>query len=425
MARAQRMRLNSYNMLDDLPSHILVDIFKRLPCESIYCIRCVSKALLKTVDDISFLALHTRFLTATKAVAQVPQLMSFAAPVHPRSGHGVIAELQPVKFDGGSALITRGEYAINVSTSYINHHPTFVIDFVFCNLFFFRSAPDYFLIDPLRGEVLRLPKTKDAIRGVPVFGMGFDSITNTIKILNFAYNSTTDKMRAQVLVLGKNSWREIPSSPPCYLSGSFPPKNACAYGDMHWLVNMPSSIRGKSACSIMSFDFKREEFCLTHPILQSSNEHSRSSFNLHLLTLRGSLALVDTSLSKGTTTKIEIWLMNDYEKKQWTCDYSLNIDMLDFRMELGLFTKVTCGVWEHGIFFQNFDVVPAFFLDLRCDSNSVNIMRCTSGRNTKIVSCTGGLIRLKNYQSLVDTEQGSRSTHESYFNFYPKKVIAI
>ncbi|ONI23586.1 hypothetical protein PRUPE_2G196700 [Prunus persica] len=63
----KRMRHNCYNndnkkqkkpklnlMTDVLPTEILIDIFSRLSVNSICCIKCVSKALLKTVDDPFF-----------------------------------------------------------------------------------------------------------------------------------------------------------------------------------------------------------------------------------------------------------------------------------------------------------------------------------------------------------------------------------
>ncbi|KAK9920170.1 hypothetical protein M0R45_028729 [Rubus argutus] len=415
-------------MLLDLPHHILIEILSRLPSESVCCIRCVSKALLKTVDDLSFVALHTRLLIATNAVSQVPQLMSFAAPF-PSESSAVIADLQPVKFNG-SALTTRRKYAINVSTSRLLDNPTYMIDFVFLNLLCFRNKNDRglgvcFLVDPLRGEVLRLPRN-DIIKDAksPVFcdwyGMGFDSITNTLKILRVTKVNAADCMVAQVLVLGKSSWRQIPSTPPCYLSGIrslFSPKNACAYGVMHWLRAAHVMGKGDEVISpIISFDFKKEEFCWTphpSPRLQSSKEYSGLYVHLHLLTLRGSLALVDTSLSQGMTTNIEIWMLKDYDKKEWTLNYSLNIEMFDLRKEFGRLWEVTCGEWEHGIYFKSFEKTPAFLLDLRC--GSMNPITCGSGNRTKILSYTGSLICLKDYDTGVEAEQSIESL-KSYVN---------
>ncbi|KAL6221529.1 hypothetical protein ACLB2K_004925 [Fragaria x ananassa] len=69
-------------------------------------------------------------------------------------------------------------------------------------------------------------------------GMGFDSITNTYKILRVTNIRKRYGGRCwvvQVLVLGRSEWRQVTSAPPpditlrCY-------KNVCAHGDMHWLL---------------------------------------------------------------------------------------------------------------------------------------------------------------------------------------------
>ncbi|KAK9951351.1 hypothetical protein M0R45_006798 [Rubus argutus] len=417
-------------MLLDLPPHILIEILWRLPSESVCCIRCVSKPLLKTAEDLYFVSLHTRRLLSatTNAVVghQVPQLMSFAAPYRPER-LVVAAVMQSVKYDG-SALTTRGNSAIKVSASKSRLYgtPPYVIDFVFCNLFCFKNKYDSlqgvcFLIDPLRGKVLRLPKNDiTSQRQHPEvilqlrdwYGMGFDNITNTLKILRVIQfpGWNRDSMVAQVLILGTSSWRQIPSSSPFpffIFSHLFYQKNACAYGDMHWLDAAGQAFR------IISFDFTKEEFCLTpHPNIQSSDDGY--SLHLHLLTLRGSLALVHASLLEGMTTKIEVWVLKDYHKKEWTRDYSINIKMFDLYKEFGWSEDVTCGEWEHGIFFKNLNKINAFFLDLRY-ANSMNHVTYGTGNNNKIWSYTGSLISLKDYySSLIEAERFLSGYYHEY-----------
>ncbi|KAL6290685.1 hypothetical protein ACE6H2_008195 [Prunus campanulata] len=84
-----------------------------------------------------------------------------------------------------------------------------------------------------------LPTTSDL--QVPVnslcnsdkYGMGFDNITNTYKIVRVSCHEKDIKIQvaAEVFILGTSSWRELPSVPPCHLTR----KSACAHGDMHWL----------------------------------------------------------------------------------------------------------------------------------------------------------------------------------------------
>nr|XP_011471078.1 PREDICTED: putative F-box protein At1g53360 [Fragaria vesca subsp. vesca] len=126
--------------------------------------------------------------------------------------------------------------------------------------------------------------------------MGFDSITNTYKILCVAWirvpNSPITERWCYVslmLVLGTSEWRRLPSSLPC-LAHFKPSKGICAHGDMHWLVSSRrEGIRGHA--HILSFDFKKEEFCWI------PNPYRLPDMNrgLHLIMLRGSMAVVDTT----------------------------------------------------------------------------------------------------------------------------------
>ncbi|KAM5577853.1 F-box/kelch-repeat protein [Rosa sericea] len=407
-------------MLMDLPSDILVKILSRLPSESICCIRCVSKALLNMVDDPSFVKLHMGYTD------EVPLLMSFAED-YASETNAVIASLQSVTYDGsGSALTARGQYAFQVSTTYQRDLPPYSVDFVFRNLFCFRNNCDSgvcFLINPLRGQVLRLPRndiSKIAVSQVfyDWYGMGFDSITNTLKILAVAEFGQFGKpicRAAQVLVLGTGSWRDV-TPPPCRLSGNSS-KSASANGDMHWLIYGNFSEKEiYGSCHIISFDFKKEKFYWTpHPAAQSSNNF----WHLYLLTFRGSLAIVDTSSSQGMITKIDIWVLKDYDKKEWARDYSIDIKNFDLVRQFGLLIKVTCGQWEHGIYFKNFDKIPTFFLDLRC--YSMNTITCGSGDHTKILSYTGSLISLKDYENSVGAENSTESL-KSYGNLIEEEA---
>lgn len=65
----------------ELPLDILINILSTLPAESLYIIRCVSKALLKMVDDPSFVTLHTGL--------QVPQLVLFTGSHYHHKPEGI------------------------------------------------------------------------------------------------------------------------------------------------------------------------------------------------------------------------------------------------------------------------------------------------------------------------------------------------
>ncbi|TQD87524.1 hypothetical protein C1H46_026941 [Malus baccata] len=181
--------------------------------------------------------------------------------------------------------------------------------------------------------------------------MGFDDATNTYKIVRVSgdQKSTICKLVSQIYVLGTSSWREIPSFPPCNLSDS----RAFAYGNQHWLVCLPdpslSSYGG--VVSICSFNFRKEEF-YGRIIPLPEHMHNKSvrcmgiPKHLHLLSLRGSLAIVDTS---SDDYNIEIWVLKNYDKKEWNLDYKIDKSVLRGKMMMNLI----CCEWKHGIYFTH------------------------------------------------------------------------
>ena len=99
----------------DLPMDVLVDILLRLPVESLRRIRRVSKTLLNTIDNLSFIRQHTLKLIAcnNNVVHGVPQLMCLALTTRypPSDGEEltIFATLQSLRYDGGTTL-TKGEF---------------------------------------------------------------------------------------------------------------------------------------------------------------------------------------------------------------------------------------------------------------------------------------------------------------------------
>nr|WRO64612.1 MYB transcription factor protein [Rosa persica] len=308
--------------------------------KSLFCLRCVSKAFSRSVDDPSFIALHKRLLVDAMGAVDVPQLLA-AKNVRSSSSSNFVA-LQSVKYDGSS--LTKGNYAVKVTSSMYLH-------FVFQNLFGFRLCGDeqqFLLVNPQRrGEVMRLPtssniqhptRNKDPeVTFVYYYGMGFDKTGNKHKIVRVRricreapYDYRLLYAGTHVLELGTTSWLEIDSAVPGnwrLLDG------VCAFGDMHWLN------RSTLHSGIITFDFAKEGFYLnpTPPGSFSSNK------NLHLLTIRGALAIVTTS-SSADMTQIEIWVMKDYDRKVWMQEYTVNVGVFsDFGLKFA-----TCGVVVNG-----------------------------------------------------------------------------
>ncbi|CAL9007054.1 unnamed protein product, partial [Prunus brigantina] len=237
--KKKKKQPKSNSMIDSLPVEILIDILLRLPVNSVCCIRCVSKALLKTVDDLSFATLHMRrrLLTAScNTTPEVPRLVLLI--------DSPFMQMHPLKYNGKDLI--KSKHAI-VSDFRLRQLYCYYPAFVFCNLFGFKDISFHakygrscLLLNPFKGEFLVLPTASDVQISTNSsfvddwYGMGFDNITNTYKIVRVSCQKEDFKthMATQVLVLGTSSWRELPSIPPSCLTH----KSTYAHGDMHWLV---------------------------------------------------------------------------------------------------------------------------------------------------------------------------------------------
>ncbi|BFG21203.1 hypothetical protein CerSpe_074770 [Prunus speciosa] len=192
------------------------------------------------------------------------------------------------------------------------------------------------------------------------YGMGFDSITYSFKIVRVATNKK-DYLAAKVLVLGTSSWRELPTVPPCFPTC----KSAYAHGHMHWLVHGDDGL----SVRILSFNFQNEEFYLTPPPASLEKKPDLWKF-LHLLNFKGSLALVNVSSLEDRNMKIweriEIWGLKNYDNKAWVLNYKLDLKQ-DLFTPLKPTSLSKCGEWEHGIFFNEESgySTKTFFVDLR------------------------------------------------------------
>ncbi|ONI21878.1 hypothetical protein PRUPE_2G095800 [Prunus persica] len=399
-----------------LPPEILIDILSRLPVNSICCMRCVSKAFLKTVEDLSLAKMHMqrRFLTTcSTTTTEVPRLV--VLDESPCDNYDL---LYPLKYDGHD-LLTKSKQA---TVSYFGSRRRFYCaTFVFCNLFGFTGLnPEHkrscftrlnlehgrscLLVNPFKGEVLILPSMSDvqvqsnSLCDVDWYGMGFDNITNSFKIVRVSTNKK-DYMVAEVLVLGTSSWRELPTVPPCFPTC----KSTYAHGDMHWLVHGDD----KSSVRILSFNFQKEEFYLTPPPASLGKKPDLWKF-LHLLNFRGSLALVNVYSPEDRDIKtwgrqvVEIWGLKNYDNKEWMLHYKLDLKQ-DLFVPLKPTSLSKCGEWKHGIFFNDDSDCSTytFFVDLRHISMKYVLLK----GKMAIHSCTNSLICLKNYGDLVEAEE--------------------
>lgn len=202
---------------------------------------------------------------------------------------------------------------------------------------------------------------KDEFGVWPHCGMGFDKITSTYKIVRL-YQITCRKgersrLVALVHVLGTSSWYEIPApafAPNC-LEDCFCREGICAYGDIHWMFC--EIITKPYLNHIISFDFTKEEFYSTrtpHPAALSTE------MSVQYITLKGSMAILKIS----ETTTIDIWVMKDYNTKEWTLEYNIDLQTLGQDLLLML-CSARCDEWENGIVFISEESDTSLFFDSR------------------------------------------------------------
>ncbi|XP_004292225.1 PREDICTED: putative F-box protein At5g42430-like [Fragaria vesca subsp. vesca] len=432
----------------DLPVEIMYDIFKRLPVNSVCRLRCVSKTLLDIVQSPFFVSLHSRFSILTNAHASDPPLtLRFVGESFPfafrKPSQYIMPSFRPLKclqhalecqhYDG-----SKGSLIVSDILSTTDDDAHYFVYFSYCSLFLLTIGKKVcFLIDPFTAEVLRLPRSgihykKNGARTYifeDVFGMGFDSITSTHKVLRLSQIGSTRDIEdsdyygcvAQILELGTNSWRELPPQNlnSCkYLEDLDSARSICAFGDMHWLIlqDRSETLMTKNEEGIISFDFTKEEFYRTPtlgiPCLKLEYTH--------LIALRGSMALVivDTELwdVSGDEKRIDIWVMKDYHTKEWERNYTINVheSLLTINMHESLLDLndmfACCGEWENGIFFQYelTHMSRSFFVDLRC--NSKQVIQLPKRRDAtawwmcwRILSVNRSLLSLKNYGDSVQS----------------------
>ncbi|KAL6226109.1 hypothetical protein ACLB2K_000074 [Fragaria x ananassa] len=214
------------NLMELVPMELVVDILRRVPAKSVCRIRCVSKMLLSIIDSPSFVTLHFTFLLDPDShlPPDPPQFI-----LHYNLSSGLRFTFHSLHYDLSNAHGAQLNPRLILQSSNLIYYS---LQFVFCNMFCIKWGDPalIFLIDPLRGEVLKLPPSpvcgSYSHSTYVSTGMGFDSITNTYKILHVTniliYNpsGTESCCVSQVLVLGTSEWRQVTSAPPPGISFS-------------------------------------------------------------------------------------------------------------------------------------------------------------------------------------------------------------
>ena len=346
------------------PSDILFDIFSRLPIKSLFRFKCVSPLWSNIIDDPCLAYMHlTRCVQESKILLldhhHTPDVTFTEAGVFLKANMNLVP-----KFANSKAYFLEG----------------------CCNglLCFTKGCDDSVLVlfNPLRQEVLALPpSTSSPPLGKRKYGLGFDCLTNKYKIVSVffregGYENPDYNLGAEVYTLGTSSWRTISKGPPFPLIGK--PIFAC--GALHWLVNSHDALKDK----IVSFDVGKEEFGLISlPKIWVG----------HLFDLGANLAMVDLS----SDTHIEIWVMKEYEKKEWIKEYKIDINAPMGMPNNSLIEVI--GLWELG------EILLKYYESLFSYNPRTGELRYIQipglSNNTEVLCHIGNLLSISRFQSRV------------------------
>nr|XP_023885717.1 F-box/kelch-repeat protein At3g23880-like [Quercus suber] len=265
------------------PSDLHFDIVSRLPVKSLLRFKCVSQLWCNMIDDPSLAYMHL-----TRSVEEPKMLILDHQTKNPDTSRFTEVAGGFLKAD------------MKLVTKFAKSKACFLESC--CNglLCFAKIYGDRVLVlfNPLRQEVIALPPHRASYTKKSKYGLGFDSSTNTYKVVRVFSRGGSFNMGADVYTLGTSSWRPISKGPLCLLAGR--PIFAC--GALHWFV---------------------------HPYVDRD-------------ALKGNLAMVDRSFD----SHIEIWVMKEYKKKEWVKEYKI-----DIYPPLGISDSSlveVIGLWEFG-----------------------------------------------------------------------------
>ncbi|KAL5565842.1 hypothetical protein UlMin_029006 [Ulmus minor] len=293
--------------MDQLPNHLVLNIFSRLPIETLFQLKSVCKLWSQIIENPHFANLQL------EEGIKEPGLLLLANSLHKPNIF--------CKGDGNFLHISPNLYPF--SFKYVFHENS-------CNgLLCFLGCLDekkkiVFLCNPFRKEVLALPPSRRSPQGFRKYGLGFDNRTRTYKVVCVFKDEYNNNFGAEVYTLGSNSWREISLVTP------FPEiclKAIFVGGFIYWV-----SFRDNNY--LISFDVGKEELSLV----------SCPEFRLfHLVDLGGVLGIVDCS----SNACIEIWMMKDSEKrKNWVKEYRIDISSPS-GFDCNIMVEIL-GLWKNG-----------------------------------------------------------------------------
>ncbi|KAH7523139.1 hypothetical protein JRO89_XSUnG0084900 [Xanthoceras sorbifolium] len=294
--------------IEDLPSHILIDILSRLPLKAILISRCVCKTWNLLISDPLFNNNNTR------SNAEL-----FLGNDHSTS---ISRTLHWVDLDCMSATPT--PTPTNYYTNLRFYLPESCSKYEIvnsCNGFLCLSKSIFknpsIICNPVTGEYISIPQPKDDknVTNNVVSGFGYSFKTNQYKVLRLVLNNFFLRM-AELYTLGTTtSWRKLGCAPLAPIGGLFP---TYLNGVIHWACDDMDTSH-----FIVGFDFEQECFCVVPAPCHFDEKQKKKEnmYHMNMGVLGGCLSICDVPYS----THFDIWVMKEYGVQQsWTKQFAID-----------------------------------------------------------------------------------------------------
>ncbi|KAK9074102.1 hypothetical protein SSX86_006699 [Deinandra increscens subsp. villosa] len=307
--------------MEELPSHIMVDILSRLPVKTIVHCNCVCKSWRDLVSDSHFADIHLLRSPAGLMIhhmkdmrhgLDIPGVLRWVEIKdeldHQRLHHDPVMNL-----DLGLAPVLRDAKLLQVGS----------VNGLMCFWEFGPNSDNTYICNPITREYLSLPRKKyykdGHANGVIIYGFGVGLQTKEYKVIRTFRGRIPPKpcetsrqslglqnlvQEAEVYTIGTGQWRSLGHVPYC-LSGQHGP---FLNGNAHWFL-LDKDSREK----LFTFNFDKETFQLfPSPPCDAMDDEEIDCQSLSVL--KGCLCQCDTYYAE----EFRFWVMKEYGvKKSW------------------------------------------------------------------------------------------------------------
>ncbi|XP_076906386.1 F-box/kelch-repeat protein At3g06240-like [Bidens hawaiensis] len=292
-------KLQAYMMSNDLCEELIIDIFSRLPTESLLRFRSVSKSLYACIGSPDFIRLHT--LRSPEKVMLI---------------HRIRPEEERLHNTYTLHMEDQFPYNTNIGITPVAYHFGYFGISGSCNgivcLYEYGKSINLWNPSIRRNVNVHYPPSWGDDCVAYDFGFGFDPIVEDYKILRIATPTSF------VYTLKTHTWREIasPTTPFSHVNSYQCPFN----GALHCVVNW-NLTNSRDVCDyhyLLKFDLSSEVFSMI--------ELPKPSWETSVVTvIKGSLAVFSTESKHKNSW---IWVMREYSNPaSWSVAFKLELTM--------------------------------------------------------------------------------------------------